>query len=86
MLGEKIRELRKEYKITQKKLAEELNISPQAVCLWEKDKTDPDLLNIKALAKYFNITIDELMSFNEYDYNFEYQHNGTKLIHKEKKQ
>ncbi len=27
------------------------------------DKADPDIINIKLLAKYFDITIDELMDF-----------------------
>lgn len=63
MLGKKIRELRKERKITQNQLAKALNISRQAVSLWEMDKADPDIINIKLLAKYFDITIDELMDF-----------------------
>lgn len=63
MFGKKIRELRKERKITQNQLAKALNISRQAVSLWEMDKADPDIINIKLLAKYFDITIDELMDF-----------------------
>ena len=84
MLGKKIRELRKEKGITQRQLAEHLNVTVQAVSLWEKDKTDPDLANIKLLAKFFNVTTDELLEVDSYDYTFEYQHKDTRIIHKEK--
>ncbi len=59
MLGKKIKELRIEKGLTQQKLAQALNVTVQAVSLWEKDKTDPDLSNIKALVKFFEITYDE---------------------------
>ncbi|MDR3263651.1 MAG: helix-turn-helix domain-containing protein [Clostridiales bacterium] len=85
MLGKKIKELRTEKGITQKELAKKLNLSPQAISLWEKDKADPDLLNIKAIAKFFEISTDELLEFETYIYSFEYKHENTKLIHKEKK-
>lgn len=84
MLGKKIFELRKSANLTQKMLATIIGVTPQAVSLWEKDLADPDLLNIKALANYFQISLDELLEMENYNYSFEYQHNNTKLIHKEK--
>lgn len=86
MIGKKLKALRIERKIKQSEIAKALNITRQAIGHWENDLRDPDITNIKALAKFFNITIDELLESSDYDYNFEYQHNGTKLIHKEKKQ
>lgn len=86
MIGKKLKELRKERKIKQSDIAKALNLTRPAISQWENDLRDPDIANIKALAKFFNITIDELLENSDYDYDFEYQHNGTKLIHKEKKQ
>ena len=85
MLGKKIKELRKESGITQKELAKQLGITFQAVSQWEKDQTDPDILNILALAKVFGVTTDELLEHESASYVFEYQHKDTKLIHKERK-
>ncbi len=84
MLGKKIKELRTEHCLSQQQLANVIGVTKSAVSYWESDKADPDILNIKAIAKFFNITIDELMNFDEYDYIFEYKHNNTSLVHKEK--
>ena len=65
MLGQKIKNLIKNNNITQKKLAEDLNITPQAVSLWIKDKADPDLLNLKEIALYFNVTTDYLLDIED---------------------
>lgn len=67
MLGKKIKDLRKEKGLTQKELADVMNITPQAISLWEKDQADPDLINIKKLAKFFDISIDELMNTEKPD-------------------
>ena len=61
MLGQKIKNLISKNNITQKKLAEDLQITPQAVSLWIKDKADPDLINLKKIALYFNVTTDYLL-------------------------
>ena len=65
MIGKKIKELRKENGIKQKDIATALDISPQAVSLWENDNSDPDLENLKKLAQFFKVSIDEIMDFHE---------------------
>lgn len=62
MLGEKIKQLRAEKGITQAELAKSLNITRSAVALWETDRADPDIVNLIALAKFFEITVDELLN------------------------
>ena len=84
MLGKKIKQLRKERNLKQSDIAVALNISRSAISLWETDRADPDLTNIKLLAKFFNVTTDELLEVDSYDYTFEYQHKDTRIIHKEK--
>lgn len=65
-IGEKIRKLRSERHITQEALAKYLNISYQAVSKWEQNITSPDLSLIPYIAKYFDITTDELLGVNSF--------------------
>ncbi len=64
LIGENIKRLRKEKKITQEQLAEILNISPAAVSKWETNETYPDITLLFPLAHYFLVTIDELMGYD----------------------
>lgn len=61
-LGEKIKQLRKEKGYSQEKLAEVLGVSRQAVTKWETDTGIPDIENIVALSKVFELSVDELLS------------------------
>lgn len=60
-IGENIRRLRREHCITQEKLAQVLNISPQSVSKWERSDAYPDIVMLPAIAGYFNVTIDALL-------------------------
>lgn len=65
MLGEKIKNLRKEKNLTQEELAEEIGVSRQAVAKWETNGGMPDIENLKALSDYFDISIDDLVKEHE---------------------
>ncbi|WP_288400277.1 XRE family transcriptional regulator [uncultured Acinetobacter sp.] len=60
-IGERIRKLRKEKKLTQKDLAKILGISDAAVVHWEKDVNIPKLENLNIMAPTLNTTIDFIM-------------------------
>jgi len=60
-LGSFIAVLRKAKGLTQKQLAEMLNVSDKAVSRWERDECAPDLSAIPVLADIFDITADELL-------------------------
>lgn len=60
-LGEKIKSLRTQKGMTQEAFAEELNVSRSAIAKWESDIGVPEIINLKAIAKTFHITIDELL-------------------------
>lgn len=60
-LGAFIAALRKNSGMTQKDLAERLNVSDKAVSRWERDDSSPDLSLIPELADIFGITCDELL-------------------------
>lgn len=50
-LGDKIKELRKQKRMSQTDLARSLNLSPQAISLWECKKGNPSYDNIDELEK-----------------------------------
>jgi len=61
-LCEKIVELRKVNNMSQETLANELNVSRQAVSRWEVGTALPDANNILQLSKLFNVTADYLLN------------------------
>ena len=63
--NEKIQELRKQQGITQEELAERLFVSRTAVSKWESGRGYPNIESLKAIAKFFGVTIDELLSGDE---------------------
>ena len=64
MLGENIRNLRKENKMSQEQLAEKLDVSRQSVSLWENGQTTPSMDNIIAIANIFGVSTDVLLKDN----------------------
>lgn len=63
--NEKIQELRKQKGLTQEELAEALYVSRTAVSKWESGRGYPNIDSLKAIAKFFNLTVDELLSGEE---------------------
>ena len=59
---EKLRNLRKDRGITQEELAEVLYVSRTAVSKWESGKGYPSIDSLIAISKYFEVTVDELLS------------------------
>lgn len=59
-IGKFIAEKRKENKLTQEQLAEQLNISKNAVSKWERGINLPDVSIMQDLCKILNITLNEL--------------------------
>ena len=58
MIGEKIKNKRKELNLTQEYLAKELNISRQAVSKWEKGLSEPSMDNLLKLSEIFGVDIE----------------------------
>lgn len=59
-MGQIIRRLRKERNLTQEELAEQLNVTFQAVSRWENGTGMPDISQIVPLANVFGVTTDVL--------------------------
>ena len=63
--NEKLQKLRKQRGLTQEELAEALFVSRTAVSKWESGRGYPNIDSLKAIAKLFSVTIDELLSSEE---------------------
>lgn len=59
-MGQVIRRLRKEKNLTQEELAEQLNVSNQAVSKWECGDGMPDISQVVPLARVFGVSTDVL--------------------------
>lgn len=62
---ERLRELRKEKGITQKELAEQMNVAVSTVTRWELDVQEPDYLTLAKLAMYFGVSSDYLLGLED---------------------
>lgn len=60
-IGKFITALRKANGMTQKELAEKLNVSDKTISRWERDEGSPDLSMIPVIAEIFGVTCDELL-------------------------
>lgn len=63
--NKKLQELRKAKNLTQEELASSLFVSRTAISKWESGRGYPNIDSLKAIAKFFDITIDELLSGDE---------------------
>lgn len=64
-IGKKIKTARKNAGLSQEQLAEKLCVSRAAVAKWETDKGLPDIMNLKAISKLLDVSIDSLLDDGE---------------------
>lgn len=64
-LGQKIQELRKNRGLTQEELAAALFVSRTAISKWESGRGYPNIDSLKAIAAFFSVTVDALLSSDE---------------------
>ena len=63
--NEKLQELRKQKGLTQEELAQVLFVSRTAISKWESGRGYPNIESLKGIAKYFSVTVDELLSSDQ---------------------
>ena len=64
-IGNKIKEYRELNKMTQKDIAEVLEVEPGTISKYESGIIEPNIESLKRLAEIFNITVDELIKDEE---------------------
>ena len=63
--NEKLLELRKQKGLTQEELAASVYVSRTAISKWESGRGYPNIDSLKAIAKFFGVTMDDLLSGDE---------------------
>jgi transcriptional regulator with XRE-family HTH domain len=63
--NEKLQELRRQKRLTQEELAASLYVSRAAISKWESGRGYPNIESLKAMAKFFSVTVDCLLSTDE---------------------
>ena len=64
MIG--LKEIRKKRKLNQQKVAMDLNISRECLSYYENGKREPSLALLVEMSKYFNVSIDFLITGKEF--------------------
>jgi len=72
--NEKLQELRKQKGLTQEELAELLYVSRTAISKWESGRGFPNIESLKAISKFFSVSLDDLLSGEEILSIAEYDH------------
>ncbi len=61
-----LRKIRKIKNLNQQKVAIDLNISRESISYYENGKRDPSLALLIQMSKYFNVSIDYLITGEEF--------------------
>jgi|LGVF01.2.fsa_nt_gb transcriptional regulator with XRE-family HTH domain len=61
MINIKLAEYRKNYKLTQVELAQQLGISFQSISKWETGVAFPDIVMLSKLADFFKVSLDDMV-------------------------
>ncbi|MDQ0227675.1 helix-turn-helix domain-containing protein [Metabacillus niabensis] len=69
MISTNLKNLRLHHKLTQEEVAFRINVSRQVIAKWEKGESTPDLGHCQALAKMYNVSLDNLVNFDGEDTN-----------------
>ena len=62
---DRLKELRKERKLTQVKLGEMLNYGYTAIANYESGRNQPSIPDLKKIASIFNVSMDYLLGVND---------------------
>ena len=57
--------LRKYHKLSQEEVADKVGVSRQAIAKWELGESAPDIMHCDALAKLYDVTLDDLIHYDE---------------------
>lgn len=78
--GETIAKIRKEKNMTQKELAEKLNVTDKAVSKWERGASFPDISLLEPLSKILGIGMNELLTSEKDNNEINIENKAKELI------
>lgn len=58
IIGQRIKNLRKTYNMTQQELGEKLNVTKVSICCYEKGTRSPSLETLTDLSNLFHVSLD----------------------------
>ena len=79
LLGNRLKELRKNANLTQQELGDMINVTKVSICCYEKGTRTPSLETINDLANVFNVNVDYLLGNDVYLVAEEDNEYGVKL-------
>ena len=66
IIAERIKELMKDEKLNQTRLAERIGVKQNTVSAWVLGKKEPSIKSLWLLADYFNVDIDYLVGRKDF--------------------
>ena len=66
IFAEKLKDLRTDKGLSLKELAKELKVSDVTIGRWEKQQRIPNIIELKKIAEFFNVSADYLLGLQEF--------------------
>ena len=63
--NENLKKTRQDANMTQAEVAEKIGVAKNTYCNWELGTREPNIMNIKALARLFGVSVDYLVGTEE---------------------
>ena len=64
--NENLKQVRQDANMTQAEVAERIGVAKNTYCNWELGTREPNIINIKALARLFDVSVDYLVGMEKY--------------------
>ena len=65
-ISQVLKDIRQQHQLTQEALSERLNVSRSAIARWESGKGIPDISNLIAISREFDLSLDQLIKEDEH--------------------
>ena len=65
VFGKRIKQLRKQHRLTQSELGEMVGLTQQSITAWETGRTYPDVYTLIRLAMLYEVSVDWLLGLTE---------------------
>ena len=64
--SKRLKELRQNKKLTILELAKKINVSDAAISRWENQLRIPNIVDLKKIAEFFNVSADYLLGLQDF--------------------